>query len=86
MGYFILCRLLASSVKLISIPLPFFIEASAPAEVGVLRMVAVRLSPKVYEVTSGQRRHLHLAAVFACNFANHMYALSSHILEKQGLF
>ena len=57
---------------------PFFIEASAPAEVGVLRMVAVRLSPKVYEVTSGQRRHLHLAAVFACNFANHMYALSSH--------
>ena len=64
---------------------PFFIEASAPAEVGVLRMVAVRLSPKVYEVTSGQRRHLHLAAVFACNFANHMYALSSHILEKQGI-
>ena len=64
---------------------PFFIEASAPAEVGVLRMVAVRLSPKVYEVTSGQRRYLHLAAVFACNFANHMYALSSHILEKQGI-
>ena len=58
---------------------PFFIEASAPAEVELLRMVAVRLSPKVYEVTSGQRRYLHLAAVFACNFANHMYALSSHI-------
>ena len=64
---------------------PFFIEASAPAEVELLRMVAVRLSPKVYEVTSGQRRYLHLAAVFACNFANHMYALSSHILEKQGI-
>ena len=64
---------------------PFFIEASAPAEVELLRMVAVRLSPKVYEVTSGQRRCLHLAAVFACNFANHMYALSSHILEKQGI-
>ena len=60
-------------------------EASAPAEVELLRMVAVRLSPKVYEVTSGQRRYLHLAAVFACNFANHMYALSSHILEKQGI-
>ena len=36
-------------------------------------------------MTSGQRRYLHLAAVFACNFANHMYALSSHILEKQGI-
>ena len=55
---------LASSVKLISIPYLFFIEASAPAEVELLRMVAVRLSPKVYEVTSGQRRYLHLAAVF----------------------
>ena len=64
---------------------PFFIEASSPAEVELLRMVAARLSPKVYEATSCQRRYLHLAAVFACNFANHMYALSSHILEKQGI-
>ena len=36
---------------------PFLLEASAPAEVELLRMVAVRLSPKVYEVTSGQRRY-----------------------------
>lgn len=64
---------------------PFFIEASAPAELELLRTVATRLSPKVYEATSGQRKHLHLAAVFACNFANHMYALSSHILAKQGI-
>ena len=65
---------------------PFFIEASAPAEVGVLRMVAVRLSPKVYEVTSGQRRHLHLAAVFACNFANHMYRIKFTYTGKAGDF
>lgn len=65
--------------------IPFFIEASAPAEVELLRRVAARLGAKVYEATSEQRRYLHLAAVFACNFANHMYALSSHILEKQGI-
>ena len=64
---------------------PFFIEASAPEEMELLRRMAVRLGSKVYEATSEQRRHLHLAAVFACNFANHMYALSSHILEKQGI-
>ena len=39
-------------------------------------------SPKVYEATSEQRKYLHIAAVFACNFANHMYALSARILEK----
>lgn len=65
--------------------IPFFIEASAPAELERLRMLAACLSPKVYEATSEQRKHLHLAAVFACNFANHMYALSAHILEKQGI-
>lgn len=64
---------------------PFFIEASASEELERLHTVATRLSPKVYEATSCQRKHLHLAAVFACNFANHMYALSSHILEKQGI-
>ena len=65
---------------------PFFYRSICSGRSGIgLRMVAVRLSPKVYEVTSGQRRYLHLAAVFACNFANHMYALSSHILEKQGI-
>lgn len=64
---------------------PFFIEASAPAECSLLRQLAAKLSPKVYEATSEQRRYLHLAAVFACNFANHMYTLSSHILHEHGL-
>lgn len=64
---------------------PFFIEASAAGDLQLLHEVAGRLSPKVYEATSGQRKYLHIAAVFACNFTNHMYALSSHILEKQGI-
>ena len=37
------------------------------------------------ELSSEGRRYLHLAAVFACNFANHCYALSAEILAKQGL-
>ena len=65
--------------------LPFFIEASAPAELQLLYELATRLSPHVYEATSEQRKYLHLAAVFACNFTNHMYALSARILERQGI-
>ena len=63
----------------------FFVEASGGEELKDLKELAMLLSPKVYEASSEQRGFLHLAAVFACNFANHMYALSACLLEKQGL-
>ena len=63
----------------------FFVEASGSDELRLLKELAMSLSPKVYEASSEQRRYLHLAAVFACNFTNHMYALSASLLEKQGL-
>ena len=63
----------------------FFVEANSEDELSVLRTMASVLSPKVYEATSAQRTYLHMAAVFACNFANHIYALSARLLEKNGL-
>ena len=61
---------------------PFFVEAGGETELKMLKELAGKLSPKVYEATSEQRKYLHIAAVFDCNFANHMYALSARILEK----
>ena len=63
----------------------FFVEANHQADKEVLKELAGALSPKVYEATSAQRTYLHMAAVFACNFANHMYTLSAQLLEKNGL-
>lgn len=63
----------------------FFVEANHQADKEVLKELAGVLSPKVYEATSAQRTYLHMAAVFACNFANHMYTLSARLLEKNGL-
>lgn len=63
----------------------FFVEANGEPELEVLKELAASLSDKVYEATSAQRTYLHMAAVFACNFANHMYALSARLLEKNGL-
>lgn len=63
----------------------FFVEANTPRDVELLKTLALSLSPKVYEATSAQRMYLHVAAVFACNFANHMYALSAHLLQRHGL-
>lgn len=64
---------------------PFFLEADSAVDLQCLRTIAEHLGSKVYEVSSEQRKYLHIAAVFACNFANHMYALSAELLAKQGL-
>lgn len=64
---------------------PFFIEAGAPADAEVLRGLALRLGGMVYEATSEQRRYLHLSAVFACNFTNHLYAVAHRLLADHGL-
>lgn len=64
---------------------PFFIEAKNAEDAELLKAIAATLSEKVYEATSEQRKSLHLAAVFACNFTNHMYDLAAELLEKYNL-
>lgn len=64
---------------------PFFIEAACSKDTELLEELAGRLSPKVYKASSEQRKYLHIAAVFACNFTNHMYAISEHLLKAHGL-
>lgn len=65
--------------------IPFFVESNSEEDVRFLKDVASALSEKVYEASSEQRKSLHLAAVFTCNFANHMYALAAELLKKYGL-
>lgn len=65
--------------------IPFFIEANSAGDAELLATVARRLSSKLFFVDSEKRRSLHLSAVFACNFTNHLYALAAELLEKQGL-
>ena len=65
--------------------IPIFVEANHTDDTERLQKLAGRLSTKVYEATSEQRKYLHLAAVFACNFSNHLYALCDRILSEHGL-
>ena len=51
----------------------------------LIRSIADRLSERIIELSSVQRKALHIAAVFACNFTNHLFALSKELLEKQNL-
>lgn len=65
--------------------IPFFIEASDDESLAVARSIATSVSNHVTLLDSERRRQLHLAAVFACNFANHCYTLAADILERNEL-
>lgn len=64
--------------------IPICIEASNLEVQKTLLEIGNLLSDKVYLINSDQRKKLHLAAVFACNFTNYMYDISSKILEDSG--
>lgn len=66
-------------------PIPLFLEANTEEDADYLHSVAGRLSDNVRFLSSDKRRTLHLAGVFACNFANHIYALAGRLLEEQGV-
>ena len=47
--------------------------------------MASLMTKNVHEASSKERERLHIAAVFACNFANHMFTLSSEVLDEAGI-
>lgn len=59
---------------------PLLVEAVTPEITNKLINFAGTLSTAVYTIKSAQRQKIHLAAVFACNFVNHMYAIADEIL------
>ena len=65
--------------------IPLFIEASDAASLQQIRALADSVSQHVYELSTADRRYLHLAAVFACNFTNHCYTLAADVLAQKGL-
>lgn len=64
--------------------IPFFIEGTDAAITGKLKDMAHAISNQVYEADSHRRATLHLAAVFACNFANQLWAEAQTILAQGG--
>lgn len=65
--------------------IPIIIEANVPEVLAIIRAIADRLSEKVIELNSDQRKTLHIGAVFACNFTNHLFGLAQELLEEKGL-
>ena len=64
---------------------PLFVEGNSEATEEEIMRIAGRLSANVRPLSSDKRAYLHLAAVFACNFTNHMYRIAADILEERGI-
>ena len=65
--------------------IPIFLEANSPETLTILNALAASISRSVYNLSTEERKFLHLAAVFACNFVNHCYDMAATILEQHGL-
>ena len=63
----------------------FFAEASDEATLADVMAFGHLLSPHIVPADSERRRRLHVASVFCCNFANHMWRLADEVLSEDGL-
>lgn len=62
---------------------PMFVEGSNPATEQFIRSLAESITKNVSHADSELRKRLHCAAVFACNFTNHLWSVADNILRQQ---
>lgn len=65
--------------------IPFFIDAENENDEEILKNMASKISKNVMLANDEKRKYIHLTAVFACNFVNHLYARAKEISDSQGI-
>lgn len=63
--------------------IPFFLEAENENDLDLLTTLASSISDNVMESSYEKRKYIHLTAVFACNFVNHLFARAQEISDSQ---
>jgi predicted short-subunit dehydrogenase-like oxidoreductase (DUF2520 family) len=64
---------------------PFLLEASNETVLEKLKALTSSVSNTIQYCTSEQRIRLHIAAVFSCNFSNHLYSIAQELLSENNL-
>lgn len=65
--------------------IPLCIEARNEAHKQALFHLASYISRDVRYISSQQRETIHMAAVFACNFTNHLFSIAEEILDSKDI-
>jgi len=64
---------------------PVIYEANNEHALSKLRHLAMDISNKTAFLNSDERKQLHVSAVFANNFTNHLWAVAQNILERNNI-
>jgi len=65
--------------------IPMFIEGCDEAVAKLLSEAAALFTSRIYPADSQRRRRLHVAAVFACNYANYMWSIADRLLREDDM-
>ncbi|ADR22460.1 hypothetical protein MATR_36940 [Marivirga tractuosa] len=84
-GVFYPLQTFSKSKKLDFERIPFLLESENKEALKILNILAKSLSKNIKIVSTAQRKQMHLAAVFACNFTNHMMSISENIMKNAQL-
>ena len=63
--------------------IPLIINASNNETLHTIRRLSETISTAIFSLTDEQKMKAHLAAVFANNFANHMFTIGQDILQNE---
>lgn len=61
---------------------PICLEAESKSDYAILETVARSISKAVFQISSEQRKALHVSAVFVNNFTNYLYQIGQEICEE----
>ena len=65
--------------------IPLCYDANSKSNTNIVENICTTLCDKTYHMGDEERKKLHLAAVFACNFSNYMYSLAEDVLDKNNI-
>ncbi len=75
----------SKKIDLVFQNVPVCLEANSQENIEILAKVAEKITKSVYQLSTEQRLYCHLAAVFANNFTNHMFAIAEQILVQNDI-
>lgn len=84
-GVFYPLQTLSKNKEVDFLTVPLCIEGADENITKQLVELAQTVSNNVYRVNSAQRKILHLAAVFACNFPNYLYNIAQQLLAAHDM-
>lgn len=85
LGVFYPLMSLKGNVGVSASEIPFCLEASDDETLATLKVLVKKLGAKWNLVSSEERTHLHLAAVLAHNFSNHLHYRAEQVMKNAGL-